>query len=425
MFKKLIQKQLENKVRKYLKKHKPTLVLIVGSVGKTSTKLAIATVLGEKYRVRADRGNRNTEMSVPTAIMGVDYPTEVRSVRQWLAVLQAMNLRIKQPRDVDVIVQEIGTDKPGDIASFGRYLHAEIAVVTAVSEEHMEFFPSIDDVAKEELGVTKFARLTVINRDDVDVKYADIVDVDMIDTYGLGEKAEYRLSVEPSDPLQGRLGHISTPEWGELPVSLQLVGDHSLKAAAAAACVGAKLGLDSEQVSVGVSKISPVSGRMQLLRGVNGSTVIDDSYNSSPLAAIRAIETLSSVEAEQRIAVMGSMNELGSSSADAHTRVGAAFEGAGVEYVVTVGQDAKQYLAPSAVKAGCQVRSFDSPYDAGSFVHNVLKKGAVVLVKGSQNRVFTEEAIKEILHSTSDEKKLVRQSAEWLAIKHEQFEKIK
>src|SRR3990170_592046 len=112
MMKKIIRLLLEKRVRTYLKKHKPILVLVAGSVGKTSTKQAIATVLNEKYHVRAHAGNHNTHFSVPTAIMGVEYPENPRSIGQWLAVLQAMKLRIKQEKDVDVIVQELGTDSP-------------------------------------------------------------------------------------------------------------------------------------------------------------------------------------------------------------------------------------------------------------------------------------------------------------------------
>lgn len=406
-----------------MKKHQPILILVTGSVGKTSTKSALATVLSEKYRVRAHAGNHNTHFSVPTSIMGVTYPDNPHSVGQWLKVLKAMNLRIRQEKDVDVIVQELGTDQPEDIAVFGRYLRADVAVVTAVSEEHMEFFKTIDAVAKEELSVAKFANLTVINRDDISEQYAGYADTHNIDTYGLSEKAEYRLVVEPASPLDGRIGRLVTPEWGNLTVTLQLIGDHSHKSAAAAACVGAKLGLTAVQLENGLSKLKPVPGRMQVLRGLNHSTIIDDTYNASPLAVQAALATLYSIEAPQRIAILGSMNELGQSSAQAHEKIGLLCDPAKLDWVVTIGEEAEKYLAPAAIKQGCQVKSFGSPYEAGGFVHSVLKTGAVVLAKGSQNGVFAEEAAKVLLHSTDDEEKLVRQTPQWLAKKDEQFDK--
>lgn len=421
--KKIILRLIERKTRAYISKHKPLLVLVAGSVGKTSTKQAVATVLSEKYRVRAHDGNHNTHFSVPTAIMGVEYPHNPRSVSEWRMVLRAMNLRIKGEKDVDVIVQELGTDTPGDIAQFGRYLTPDIAIVTAVSEEHMEFFGTLEDVAKEELSIAKFAKLTIINRDDVSEDYAKYADTHSIDTYGLGEKAEYRLAIEPANPLDGRIGKLITPEWGETSITVQLTGEHSLKAALAAACVGAKLGLTSQQVVMGLSKIKPVPGRMQVLRGQESSVIIDDTYNSSPLAVEAALKTLVEIEAPQRIAILGSMNELGNMSAQAHEKAGKSCDPSKIEWVVTIGADAKKYLAPAALANGCQVKSFDNPYFAGGFVHSVLKPGAVILAKGSQNGVFAEEAVKVLLHSTEDEEKLVRQSEYWLKKKDDQFDR--
>lgn len=421
MFKKTLQKLIERKTARYLKKHKPVLVVVTGSVGKTSTKYAIATVLSEKYRVRAHLGNHNTAMSAPLAIIGVEYPEDIRSFKAWREVLKAMDMRINGEKDVDVIVQELGTDAPGDISTFGRYLHPDIAVVTAVSEEHMEFFGTVDAVAKEELSVAKFSELTIINRDDIDVKYADLAETHNIDTYGIGEKAEYRLDLSEASPLEGRIGRLFCPEWGEVPLNMQLVGDHSLKAAVAAACVGAKLGLTSKQVAVGVSKIKAAPGRMQILRGMEQTTLIDDTYNASPLAMKAALETLYAIDAPMRIAILGSMNELGDTSPEAHKTVGMLCDSSKLDWVVTIGNDAEEHLAPVAAEKGCQVRSYLDPYSAGAFVHSVIKPGAVILAKGSQNGVFAEEALKILLHSTDDEERLVRQNEYWLEVKQQQF----
>lgn len=423
MFKKVLKHILESKVKRYFKKHKPVLVVVVGSVGKTSTKQAIATVLAERFKVRAHDGNYNSEFSVPVALLGVKYPDNPRSFSEWRTVLGAMNIRIREAREVDVIVQELGTDRPGDIAQFRSYLHPDITVVTAVSEEHMENFGSLEDVAREELSIAAWSKLAVVNRDDVDGSYAKYADTQEIDTYGLSEQAEYRLAVEPASPLDGRIGQLTTPEWGEIPVNLQLIGDHSLKAAVAGACVGAKLGLTSRQVAVGVSKIVPTAGRMQVLRGLKHSMIIDDTYNSSPLAVRAALNTLYSVETPQRIAVLGSMNELGNHSSQLHEMVGSLCVPEQLDWVVTVGEEAEKYLAPAALRNGCQVKSFKSPYEAGGFVNKILKDHAVVLFKGSQNLIYLEEAVKVILHNNDDFDKLVRQSEYWLARKDAQFDR--
>jgi UDP-N-acetylmuramoyl-tripeptide--D-alanyl-D-alanine ligase len=421
MLKLIVRYLLERKVKKYFRRHSPKLVVITGSVGKTSAKIAIASVLAERFRVSAKSGNHNTDLSVPVSIMGVEYPENIRSIGAWRQVLKAMDIRIKEPTGIDVIVQELGTDKPGDVMHFTKYLKPDIAVVTAVSDEHMEFFGTLEEVAKEELSIAKHAGLTVINRDDIDSQYAKYADTTSITTYGMSDGAEYRLIMQPANPLDGRIGKLLTPEWGEVPVTVQLIGDQSLKAAAAAASVGAKLGMTAQEVAVGIGKLIPVSGRMQPLRGINNTLLIDDTYNSSPLAVEAALRTLYSVDAPQRIAILGSMNELGETSARSHAKVGELCDPAHLEWLVTIGDEAEQHLAPAAAKKGCQVRSFKSPYQAGGFVNSVLREKGVVLAKGSQNGVFAEEALKVLIASGEDEKRLVRQSPFWMEKKNDQF----
>ncbi len=383
--------------------------------------MAIATVLAEKYAVRVHEGNHNTHMSAPLAMLGIEYPENVRSLSAWIAVWRAAGIRMRDKNDVDVVVQELGTDQPGDIAHFGTYLRPDIAVVTAVSAEHMEFFETMDKVAQEELSVTSFAGLTIINRDDISQEYAKYADTHQIDTYGLQDGAEYQMVLQPSNQLDGQIGQLKAPEWGELPVTLQVISEQGVKAATAAAVVGAKCGLMSQQVAVGVSKVRAVKGRMNVLRGLQESVLIDDTYNASPLAVAAALKTLYAIETEQRIAILGSMNELGTTSARAHEQAGALCDASKLDWVVTIGEEAEKYLAPAAAGKGCQVKSFASPYQAGGFVHSVLKPGAVVLAKGSQNGVFAEEALKVLLHETEEEASLVRQSPYWLKRKREQF----
>ena len=164
---------------------------------------------------------------------------------------------------------------------------------------------------------------------------------------------------------------------------------------------------------------------MNILQGLKESIIVDDSYNSSPLAVEAALKMLYQQEAPQRIAVLGSMNELGEVSASEHEKVGKLCSSELLEYVVTIGSESEKYLAPAAKSNGCQVKSFSDPISAGTFVHSILEPHAIVLFKGSQNGVFAEEAIKPILHNSKDEQKLVRQSPDWLKIKSAQFDTFK
>jgi len=426
MFKKYIQKRLEKYVRKYFIKHPEVkLVVVAGSVGKTSTKMAIATVLASRYRVRLHEGNHNTGVSAPLAILGIDYPGNIKSIGAWLSVFRAAKKRIQDKSDVDVIVQELGIDRIGDMAKFGSYLRPDIAVVSAVTPEHMEFFGNIETVAKEELSVANFSKLAIINRDDIEGRFAEFLTNSAIDTYGTTAAAEYRFEIDEFTLQDGYRGHLFAPEIDpSVAAVIHVVGEHSLRPAMAAAAVAVKLGMMPADIATALGDIRAVPGRMNVLRGMLGSTIIDDSYNSSPAAAEAALQTLYSIEAPQRIAILGSMNELGAMSAEAHQMLGTLCDPNLLAWVITIGEEAEKYLAPAAKVRGCQVKSFRSPLEAGAFAHSVLDEDAVVLVKGSQGNIYAEEAIKIFLHDTEDIERLVRQTPEWLATKQAFFDQL-
>jgi UDP-N-acetylmuramoyl-tripeptide--D-alanyl-D-alanine ligase len=426
MFKKYIRSKLERSVQKYFSKHPEVkLVAVVGSVGKTSTKIAIGTVLSQKYRVRLHEGNHNSELSAPLAILGVEFPDDIRKLGQWLKVFKAIRQRIKQPTDVDVIVQELGTDAIGQIPHFGTYLKPDLAVVTAVSAEHMEFFKTLDAVAAEELSAANFSKQVLINRDDIEGKYAALIQNPNLNTYGTNDVAEYRFDTSDYTFEDGFTGLFYAPEMAEpFQTTLHLMGDHSIRAAVAAGAVGIKLGMNAAEIDKGLQDVRAVKGRMNVLRGQNESIIIDDTYNSSPLAVQSALRALYQLQAPQKIAVLGSMNELGDTSAAEHQALAQWCDPLQLTHVVTVGEEAAKYLAPAAQTHGCHTVSFNNPIDAGAYVHKLLERGAAVLFKGSQGGIYLEEAVKVVLHSTEDEEKLVRQSPAWMAKKQKFFDTL-
>lgn len=427
MFKNYVQRKLEGYVKKYLRVHTDVkLIIVTGSVGKTSTKVAIGTVLSEKFRVRLHEGNHNAELSTPLAILGIEYPEDLKSVSAWLTIFKAARQRIKQPSDVDVIVQEVGSDRIGQVPHFGTYAKPYIAVVTAVSQEHMEFFKTVDAIASEELSAANFSERALINRDNIAGKYAMDLTNANINTYGTTEAAEYHFIQEDFTLEDGFTGLFSVHGEFDMGIkaNVKVIGEHSIRAAVAAGAVGVRLGLSADELRSGLGKIRAVSGRMNVLRGVKDTIIIDDTYNSSPLAAESALEALYQLSVPQKIAVLGNMNELGDASPTAHEALGKLCNGNQLAYVVTVGSDAEKYLAPAAMTNGCQVVSFKTALEAGAFVHRVLEEGAAILFKGSQGGVFLEEAVKIILHSTDEESQLVRQSPRWLAEKQEFFSKF-
>lgn len=426
MFKKYIQAKLERSVKKYFKKHPDVrLVVVVGSVGKTSTKIAIGTVLSQKLRVRLHAGNHNSELSAPLAILGVEYPEDIKKLGQWMRVFSAIRQRINQPADVDVIVQELGTDGIGQIPHFGTYLTPDIAVVTSVSAEHMEFFKTLDAVAAEELSAVGFSKSALINRDDVPGVYASTITNPNINTYGTTDVAEYHFMTDDYTFQDGFTGLFTAAGFADsASTNLKLVGEHSIRAAVAAGAVATKLGFSVHEAAQAMTAIRPVHGRMNILRGVGDAIILDDTYNSSPLAVASALRALYQMNVSQKIVVLGSMNELGDMSAQAHEEVGALCDSSQLAYVVTVGDEAARYIAPIAKTHGCQVVSFKGPLEAGAFVRKYLEPGGVVLFKGSQGGIFLEEAVKIVLHSTEDEAQLVRQSPTWLEKKRKFFESL-
>lgn len=426
MFKKFVQKRLEKYVRKYLANHPEVkLVVVAGSVGKTSTKHAIAELLSQRYRVQMDEENHNTEMSVPVSLLGLEYPENVHNIFQWLTVFRAARQRIKQPAFSDVIVQEIGADRPGDIARFGTYIRPHVAVITAVTPEHMENFHTIEAVAQEELTAANFSEIAFINRDDIDGQFATAITTPNISTYGTTGLAEYRIEIDNFTLESGYDGKLVTPNFtSSVDVHINVYGEHSLRPIMGAVAVACQLGVSEQQIATSLATIRPVKGRMSILRGVEGSTIIDDSYNSSPAAAAAALQTLYTVDAPQRVALLGDMNELGEVSEIEHQRLGALCDPNHLAWVVTVGEQAEKYLAPYAKQRGNQVKSFHSALDAGAFVHSIIEEGSVVLVKGSQSGIYLEEAIKIFSHATSQDSELVRQSEQWMKIKNAFFEKI-
>ncbi len=426
MLKDYVQRKLEKLVMRYFAAHPEVkLIVVAGSVGKTTTKNIIGTILRERYRIGGalEDNNWNTEISAPIGILGIKYPEKVRSPKEWRQLFRAAKVRIKQPATVDVVIQELGVDSPGDMAAFGRYLKPDLAVLTAVTPEHMEYFHTMEAVAMEEITAVNMSKVGLINRDNIDSDFARYITNPTIMTYGATQVAENRiepLSFTPKDGFSGRFYGVKAPDGFDIKV--QVYGEQILRAVAAAIAVALEFGMSVAEIQNALLKVQPTPGRMNILNGLKNSTIIDDTYNSSPAAAKEALRALYSFPAEgHRIAVLGSMNELGETSAEAHAEIGSLCNPNLLEWVVTVGEEANQFLAPAAQRNGCQVRSFANALEAGGFVNKVLKPKSVVLFKGSQNRVFTEEALKVILLNPKDQSKLVRQSSDWLKKKSDYF----
>jgi len=407
---KMFGKALAAIAQSYLEKFQPRVVVIAGSVGKTSTTQAITTVLDEHFNVRTTHANYNTATGVPLSILGEKFPV---SRLGWALLLPRMWLRAQKRQSFNMLVLEIGTDHPGELQQFA-YLHPELGIVTAIAPEHMEFFGTLDTVAAEELSIGSFCEQLLINRDTVRPtfikKYAGKT------AHFIGSQTDYRITNSSGKTLDLLCGPLKLKS-----ISTHLVGRHSWYSMLVAATVAQLLGMDEKSIRRGLQNVKPIPGRMQLLDGRKHSKVIDDTYNSSPEAAIAALNTLYELPGKQHIALLGSMNELGKTSALAHRTLGNYCDPAKLDLVVTLGKDANKYIARAARQRGCEVIEAATPYAAAEIILQNLKSHAVVLAKGSQNGVFAEEAVKLLLKKQTDYTKLVRQTPYWLATKRIAF----
>lgn len=408
---------LERQVVRLRARHSFAIVTVSGSVGKTSTKYAAASVLQQAgKRVRYQDGNYNDRVTVPLVLFKQPLP-HLLNIFAWLRVFAANERMIRRGPGIDVAVLELGTDGPGQIEQFA-YLQPELAVVTAVTPEHMEFFADLDAAAAEELAVTKFAQKLLI-AEDVPERYLQGI---AALRYGLSAKATYRAQ-EGSPDKDGQTITL-TEQSNKQQVHIVLLGSQGAKIALAGAAVARELGVDWDKIVSALSNLEPVAGRMRLFRGVHGSTIIDDTYNASPEAVIAALDVLVRMPGSYKVLVLGGMNELGEFGLEAHKEAAEAINERAIDLVVSVGELADRELAPYLKETNQRkiVRMF-SAERAGVFVREQLagKKDAVVLCKGSQNGVFAEETAKQLLQDPADSARLVRQSNYWLQRKAPQL----
>lgn len=393
-------------------RYRPGIIGVTGSVGKTSTKLAIAAVLGYERRVRVSSGNLNNELGLPLTVLGDWSEAELtlvsreqppgtarlRKLAFWIKAVCQGFFRVVFPSRAaypEILVLEYGADRPGDLKHLLSIARPNLSVITAVGDipVHVEFYGSPDGVAREKARLIEYlpaAGFAILNYDDDTVMNLKDRTRAHLMTYGFENGAEVRIAAleNRSEERRGRpVGITFKLEYGGSSVPIRLdgvFGKAQAYAAAAAAAVGIIFGLNLLKISEALKTYRPAHGRMELLSGVKESYILNDCYNASPLSMHAALDTLKSLPGKRKIAVLGDMLEIGSYAMEAHERVGrlaARF----VDVLVTVGPRAK-FIADAAQKSGLNKRniySFDIAEDAIDTVQNLIKKGDLVLVKGS------------------------------------------
>lgn len=423
IFKVFIVAVLEWEARQVLKKYKPKIVAITGSVGKTSTKDAIYTVMSHFFFTRKSQKSFNSEIGVPLTILGLQnaWNNPIGWIYNIISGLSLIFVKQKYP---DWLVLEVGADRPGDIKRIARSIQPDITVVTRLSKipVHVEYFGSVEDLYKEKgylVQALKPAGTLVLNSDDEDVMlFKKDFDGETI-LFGFHEPADYlasdvSISYKNGKPEGVGFLVVNGNEETELVLKGSLGKQHAYSVVAAFA-VGGALGLDMNGMAHAFNTFEPVPGRMRLLDGVKETMIIDDSYNSSPIALNEALNTLESMEVSGRkIAILGDMLELGVYSPDEHKKVGKRVAEI-CKLLFTVGVRARG-MAEGALEAGMDednVFQYEDSERAGADAEVKIKEGDVVLVKGSQG-VRMEKAVEAIMAVPQKKKRLlVRQDEEW------------
>lgn len=360
-------KALRDLAEYYRKSLDIKVVGITGSVGKTSTKEMIASVLSEKYRVLKTKGNYNNEIGLPLTIF-----------------------KIRAEHEVAVL--EMGISEFGEMHRLATMANPDICVITNIGLCHLENLKTRDGILKaktESFAHLKKDGIAILNGDDDKLSTIRQVGDKEPVFYGMEEKMEYREDAKKSVyatgvenlGLYGMQARIHTPE-GERDVRIPIPGEHNVYNALAATAVGLSLGLSLDQISSGILKAKTIGGRTNLLN-TGSMTVIDDCYNANPVSMKASIDVLATAEG-RKIAVLGDMGELGENEKKLHYEVGEYLAKKEIDVLFCAGELSEE-IAKAAQKESktCEVYYFKTRDALLEQLLPFLKKGDTVLVKAS------------------------------------------
>ncbi|MEK7582783.1 MAG: UDP-N-acetylmuramoyl-tripeptide--D-alanyl-D-alanine ligase [Patescibacteria group bacterium] len=386
--------------KRTLTRYKPVVVGITGSVGKTSTKEAIFTLLNHTFFVAKSSENANNEIGVPCAVLGIepsgtrDRKATWQSRRRFLIGLMRSIALAYGPRRrhyPKILILELGADKPGDMGYLSELLKPQVVVVTAIGEvpAHVEFYKNPEAVAREKahildyVGVNGFAAL---GADDPIVLAMSAKGGSASGgkfpfmTFGFSQGADLRasdLAYYMHDHHVAGLSFKIHKNESFVPIRVPgLVAPHQIQSILAAAAVGLHFGMNLVEIGSALESYRAPEHRVQLITGINGSTLLDDTYNASPLsarAALEALHELGTALHKRRVAVLGDMKELGEYAKQAHEEIAHLAPGK-CDVLITVGELAKAMGGKE---------HFPDVAAAAKKIPELIQPNDVVLIKGS------------------------------------------
>ena len=330
---------------------------ITGSAGKTTTKECVAAVLAARYRVLKSAGNLNNGFGLPLQLLKLEPEHEV-------------------------CVLEMGMNHAGEIAALARIAEPDWAVVSNVAPVHLEHFADgmhgIANAKYELVEALPLDGVPFLNADDPHVRtFSRNRELHTV-FFGLAHDAAIRATEVESLGIDGM--RFTAHAYGEtLGAHIALLGEHNVLNALAAIAVGRKAGIPLERCVEALAQLTPSDRRGELLHW-NDARIINDCYNSNPRALDSMVDALVAVPAERRIVVAGEMLELGPDAARLHQRCGEHMRTQGIDRLLAVRGEAihiAQGFGEGAV-------FFDTPEQAGAWLHEHLKAGDAALLKASR-----------------------------------------
>ena len=347
---------------------------ITGSVGKTSTKEMIASVLAQKYNVLKTEGNLNNEIGLPLTIF-----------------------KIREEHQVAVL--EMGISEFGEMDRLSTMANPDICVITNIGLCHLENLITRDGILKAK--TESFAHLTpdgiaVLNGDDDKLCDKKVVNGKPAVFYGIEKAAKVAETEEGTKTLAEKTVYATNVEAVDLTmeVTIPIAGEHNVYNALAAVSVARELGLTCDEMKRGIESVQTIGGRSNLIHK-NGITIIDDCYNANPVSMKASIDVLSNAPG-RKIAVLGDMGELGAEEKQLHYMVGEHFAGKGIDALYCVGTLSQEIAkAVRTCSSKTEVHHYEDKADLIKDLVKEVQSGDTVLVKASHFMGFPE-IVKEL-----------------------------
>ncbi len=340
-------------------------VAITGSVGKTTTKDMVAAVLSVGHQVHKTEGNYNNAIGVPLTLLGLE-------------------------RRHEVCVVELGMDRAGEIDYLSQLVEPDVAVVTNIGDSHMENLGSREAIFQAKCEIFRHLKprgLAVLNGDDPLLATLRGKLRQPTRFVGRGEGMDYTALDVDSDGATHLSCTVRTPS-AQFSVEIPALGAHMVYPTLVAAAIAEHFGMGGDEITQGVRAFLPTKMRMNVVRCPGDIMILNDAYNASPQSMRAAAAVLGDAKGRRKVAVVGDMKELGSSSQTFHRAVGGYFAQAGTDRLIAVGDQAR-FIAEGAREEGLeQVDYYPDLEQAEPALLRELRAGSTILVKASRSMAF-------------------------------------